>query len=146
MWMDEVLHGDGPTKPVIGEPALDREVCMFLAPSIGLDDSVDPDVYVELGLEPYQAAGADTPPASPLVGTTSREGLEFAAAMMSASKSRLRPEATPSAAQQDAHIDVHCVKCCTTLGGGQDAAALRVCLAAHLAEHKKRLRDERVGR
>ena len=56
--MDEVLHGDGPTKPVIGEPALDREVCMFLAPSIGLDDSVDPDVYVELGLEPYQAAGA----------------------------------------------------------------------------------------
>ena len=146
MWMDEVLHGDGPTKPVIGEPALDREVCMFLAPSIGLDDSVDPDVYVELGLEPYQAAGADTPPASPLVGTTSREGLEFAAAMMSASKSRLRPEATPSAAQQDAHIDVHCVKCCTTLGGGQDAAALRVCLAAHLTEHKKRLRDERVGR
>ena len=144
--MDEVLHGDGPTKPVIGEPALDREVCMFLAPSIGLDDSVDPDVYVELGLEPYQAAGADTPPASPLVGTTSREGLEFAAAMMSASKSRLRPEATPSAAQQDAHIDVHCVKCCTTLGGGQDAAALRVCLAAHLTEHKKRLRDERVGR
>ena len=143
--MDEVLHGDGPTKPVIGEPALDREVCMFLAPSIGLDDSVDPDVYVERGLEPYQAAGADTPPASPLVGTTSREGLEFAAAM-SASKSRLRPEATPSAAQQDAHIDVHCVKCCTTLGGGQDAAALRECLAAHLTEHKKRLRDERVGR
>ena len=145
MWMDEVLHGDGPTKPVIGEPAVDREVCMFLAPSLGLDDSVNPDVYVELGLEPYQAAGADTPPASPLVGTTSREGLEFAAAM-SASKIRaVRPEATPSAAQQDAHIDVHCVKCCTTIGAGQDAAAVRVCLAAHLAEHKARLRGARGG-
>ena len=124
-WTNEILNGSA--NDLIADPAIEKELLMFLAPSEGDDDAVASNVYAEVGVEPSHALPA-TPPSSPFAASS--EGAEYAAAQQAAIHGDgwvPSGEWTPTEAQHRSHIATHLAEC---------HAAGITGLQAHLARHR----------